>query len=479
MKKIEYLAVAVLSLLIFSFFYNKGVSFADEGYILHSAQRLFNGELPYKDFNFIYTPLSLYAISLGFLLFGESILTGRILVLIIAVITSLSIYLLIKNLTKNKFISFLSVLVYLSWAPTHISFPLPINFCILTGILSLIVFTKIADSKRREYYFILGVLVSVTFLFKQNFGISLFTVYAILFIFFKNLRQGKVLWYFAGSFLGILSLGLYLFVTNSLSGFVSHSYYSFDQYFPKHTIKAPSVLTASSPIISILKLAVYLSPLIISLFAIFLSFKSKAKEKLFALSLFVIGYYLVGIYPSTDYVHLSPLLALLFLPLIAIFLKDKKYNFLIILLFIAVISAGFYTALFKGFYRWSAPIIDQKYFSAHPRIKAWINSPDFEKLTYYIQENSGKDDYIYYYLFEPMFYFITDRKNPTKYLDSFIPDEKLNKEYVKAIKVRNTKLIITSTPSNTWSDAALPKYIIENYAISATIAGYTVWELNK
>ena len=53
MKKIEYLIVIMLSLVILSFFYNKGVNFADEGYMLHSAQRLYAGELPYKDFNFI------------------------------------------------------------------------------------------------------------------------------------------------------------------------------------------------------------------------------------------------------------------------------------------------------------------------------------------------------------------------------------------------------------------------------------------
>ena len=476
MKKIEYLIVIMLSLVILSFFYNKGVNFADEGYMLHSAQRLYAGELPYKDFNFIYTPATLYIIAAGYFLFGESILTGRIIVLLIAVITSLVLYLVTRKLTKNKFVSLLCVLTYLSWAPTHISFPLPVMFCLLTGLLSLLIFIKIIDFKKTRYYFLLGVMVAITFFIKQNFGIALFFTFTLSFLFFKDLRQRKALWYFAGSFLGLLCFSLYLLLTDSFFGFISYSYYALGEYFSRHSIKAPSLFIASSPITSIIKLGIYLSPLLVSLVAILLSLKSKIKEKSVAICLFVIGYYLVGIYPSTDYVHISPLLSLLGLPLVVLFVVIKSNNILVILGLIIIITSGFYTALFKGFYRWSAPIIDQKYYSNHPRIKIWLNSSDFEKLTIYIQENSSKNDYIYYYLFEPMFYFITDRRNPIKNLDSFIPSKYQNEEYAKAIESKNTKLIITNMPTSTWSKSLLPNYILENYKTSATIGAYTVWK---
>ena len=75
-----------------------------------------------------------------------------------------------------------------------------------------------------------------------------------------------------------------------------------------------------------------------------------------------------------------------------------------------------------------------------------------------------------------MFYFITDRRNPIKNLDSFIPSKYQNEEYAKAIESKNTKLIITNMPTSTWSKSLLPNYILENYKTSATIGAYIVWK---
>ncbi|MDP2637831.1 MAG: glycosyltransferase family 39 protein [Candidatus Levybacteria bacterium] len=476
MNKIQYIFVIVIAVFALSFFYNKGFSAADEGYILHAAQRLHNGEIPYRDFNFIYTPGSLFAISATFSILGESILSGKLLVVIIAIITSLLFYLTANKLSNSKTISTLSVLAYLSWTPSHINFPFPVVFCIFTGVASLFTFLKILEKPKKLYYLALGLCVALTFFFKQNFGIALFMEYAILFFIYRQLRKKEIFLFFVSFFSGIFTFYLYLFFTKSINSFFSYSSYAFQEYFVKHSVIAPFPYDPSTPIASLLKMIVYLSPLLLSISVIIYSLHKKNKIQYTAAAAFVGFYYLVGIYPSTDYVHISPLLSLLGL-LFAILLQTKNIKLvaIIYILFLITIIAGFYTALFKGFYKWDAPIIQQAYYLDHPRMKIWSSKNEFVNLISYIQGNTSKDDYIYFYLFEPIFYFASDRKNPIAYLDSFLPNEKLQAEYVYSIKNKNTKLIISGVSSDKWSNSYLSNYILTNYVPSATISGYTVW----
>ena len=53
MKK--YVFIILFSFLVLIFFFNRGFAYYDEGFILHAAQRVLQGEIPYKDFDLIYT----------------------------------------------------------------------------------------------------------------------------------------------------------------------------------------------------------------------------------------------------------------------------------------------------------------------------------------------------------------------------------------------------------------------------------------
>jgi hypothetical protein len=329
----------------------------DEGYILHSAQRLHSGEIPYKDFNFIYTPGSIYVISAVFCLLGESILTGKIIVIFIAAITSIFIYLISYRIVKIRPLAISSVLIYLAWGPSHINFPFPVNFCIFTGITSLYIFLKIVEKPTIFYHVLLGIMVFITFYFKQNFGFALFWDYLILFILFKKIRTKKIILFFFAFFIGLAIFLLYLILTQSISGFITYSNYAYTEYFILHTVVAPFPYDLANPVGIVLKMFVYLLPLILSIFTIVISLSSRNKIEWIASSLFVLFYYLVGIYPSTDYVHISPLLSLVGLPLV-ILSNYKKFKLYIVIyvLIICVIIGGFYTAFFKGYYRWGAPM---------------------------------------------------------------------------------------------------------------------------
>src|SRR3990167_9778051 len=95
-----------LSLLTSAFFFNRGFAYYDEGFILHAAQRVIQGELPYRDFDLIYTPGTVFLTAAAFKIFGESILAGRILSLLVSLLAVYLVYKICFRSTKNYFGSF-------------------------------------------------------------------------------------------------------------------------------------------------------------------------------------------------------------------------------------------------------------------------------------------------------------------------------------------------------------------------------------
>ena len=73
-------AVALLLLVCCAFYLPRlagPISTQDEGILLSYPQLILDGALPYRDFASLYTPGSLYLVSLAFALFGESLLVER------------------------------------------------------------------------------------------------------------------------------------------------------------------------------------------------------------------------------------------------------------------------------------------------------------------------------------------------------------------------------------------------------------------
>src|SRR3989344_756811 len=178
MKK--YVFIILFSLLVLIFFFNRGFAYYDEGFILHAAQRILQREIPYKDFDLIYTPGTIFLTAAAFKIFGESILTGRILALLLGLLTSCLVYQVCFRATKNNLGSFLAVLLYLAWGPAHINFPWPSMFALTAGLTVLSFLPN---------YFMVGIMTAVVFLMKQNFGIAVFLTMLIQIGLMKQMRQ--------------------------------------------------------------------------------------------------------------------------------------------------------------------------------------------------------------------------------------------------------------------------------------------------
>lgn len=467
---------------IILFFYNRGLTFFDEGYILHSADRILNGNIPYRDFSFIYTPGSIYLVVLFFKLFGVSIISGRILTAIISFATITLIYFLSIRIIKNPYLRQIPVLVFISWLPAHINFPWPVVFVAFAYFLTAAILYFGMKTGKDKYFFLAGLTGILSFLFKQNFGLAIIAGSAISLYFLKSsLKSGPVICYSIGLFTGSLIFMTYLFLTGSFYPFFSDFYVmTIQSILLEGQLNTPFVY--GKHLYDILKIGFYLLPLIIPLISFFLLLKKSEKNINLTMSIFSGMFYLSGIRPTTDFIHLVPLFAVCGFPLVIIVEKcrSKAFKKGFITLSILLIITGFYTAIFGGYYRWLTPIADSIYFTKYTKINLYLDRKQKQivpEISDYIKSHTNKNDYILVIDYIPIFYFITDRKNPTVY-DGMIPkglQQSTQEDIISGLKNKKVNLVLSYTPPDNWGNDLIRNYVMNNFKITENIYEYSLW----
>src|SRR6266404_3140840 len=94
----------ILFILIVSslyYFFTRGFIPHDEGWILNPAQRIVQGDMPYKDFHYLYLPGVAYVIALAFKLFGISIFVSRIVSMIFSLITICCLFFISRQIMRG------------------------------------------------------------------------------------------------------------------------------------------------------------------------------------------------------------------------------------------------------------------------------------------------------------------------------------------------------------------------------------------
>lgn len=146
--RFSYLSFLLLLILpILLYFVTHGAVISDEGNILHSAQMILDGKLPYRDFHFATTPFSLFLTAISFLLLKSSILSSRLLVLAVYLISSLLIFKTVFIATKNNFYAIISLLIFVSWAPSHVNFSYPSVYAVSFAILCCYLLMKFIQER--------------------------------------------------------------------------------------------------------------------------------------------------------------------------------------------------------------------------------------------------------------------------------------------------------------------------------------------
>src|SRR3989344_3887407 len=103
------------AILVLGFVYSRGFIPHDEGWILHPAQRITQGQLPYRDFHYIYTPGVAYFIAFVFKLFGPIIVGSRAASLSSPLSSGWLFWAIGQKRAPKSPLFFLAAAIYLPW----------------------------------------------------------------------------------------------------------------------------------------------------------------------------------------------------------------------------------------------------------------------------------------------------------------------------------------------------------------------------
>ena len=186
-RNIFFCILLFVPIFLFSFFTN--IDAGDEIINFQSVIKMVNGNLIYRDFNVIVTPL-FFIIGKGLLyLFGSNIFLFRIYNVFIFAFLFISIYLLLKKLKISKSLSIFTILVFLLFLSPYIKVGANYNIlAIALYIFGIYIYKKENTIKN---IFLQSLAMFLIFFTKQNIGI--YYVIAIilsnLFLDTKNLKE--------------------------------------------------------------------------------------------------------------------------------------------------------------------------------------------------------------------------------------------------------------------------------------------------
>ena len=225
---IETLIIFVLTF-IFSLLFNDLTT--DDIWNYGFAYNITNKLIPYNDFNMVTTPLYPMLNAIIMMITTKNII---IIYLINSIITTIIYYLLKRNNNNSYKIAFLMLLLILS----------P-NYNILC-LLFLYILIELEKKQSNDY--LIGVILGLTFITKQNIGFLL----CIPTLFTKDIK--KVFKRFAGFIIPTFLLITYLYITKSLLSFIDYCFLGISEFGNNNKIITPLPLTI---IISLVLCLVY------------------------------------------------------------------------------------------------------------------------------------------------------------------------------------------------------------------------------
>lgn len=167
------------------------VSIYDEAIIAYGAERVLNGDVPYKDFWALYSPAQFWIVAGLFKLFGSSLLVERMWDIFIRSLVGLFCFLIAKRLSTSRYavIAWILSLVWL-WNVGFYGYPLlPAALFIMISAYYFVQFILEPAVDRRLFW--AGVCLGISALFRHDIGFYGFFAEAasLIFFYFKGNKE--------------------------------------------------------------------------------------------------------------------------------------------------------------------------------------------------------------------------------------------------------------------------------------------------
>lgn len=141
----------------------------DEGIVLQGAERILNGQLPYRDFFSFYTPGSFYLVAWLFRIFGDSFAVARTSVAVAGAMGSVVTYVLARRVCSRGVSLFAAALATTAGAAFRF-LVLHNVYSTLGCCLCLYAAVRWVETQRPHWALTMGSLASLTFLIEQSKG---------------------------------------------------------------------------------------------------------------------------------------------------------------------------------------------------------------------------------------------------------------------------------------------------------------------
>lgn len=234
-------------IICYGLFYNRGLGLSVIGYNIAPAERVMQGEVPYRDFLFNYTPGILWVNAFLMKAFGPTLIATRIGLFAFKLSTLIVLFYIARRLT-NAWMALVPVGLTLSWLGYGQVFNVyPDQYLILIALLGLICILKYNETDRRSWIVWCGLATGAVLLFKHNVGVLLVAAGALAFatrelMLSRRVQKSvKVIAIYLGAFSVIAAMFVaYLVSTNSTGAMVNHFLHHAAEYSESRSVSLPS-----------------------------------------------------------------------------------------------------------------------------------------------------------------------------------------------------------------------------------------------
>jgi hypothetical protein len=362
---------------------------------------------------------------------------------------------------------------YILWGPAQLNFLWPV-MCVLPLVFICLFFFY------ESRFFLSGIALGGVLLFKQNFGVALIIALFVYVLMVHHSRR-QLIYIFTGFMSVIVLFIIHLLSTSSFPSFIADmNTYTIQEILVRKSFSVPF------PTQSLGKFLLYSFPGIIAgIIGVRLMGMERKSKSLLLIPLSLLMIYLFGIFPTPDWTHLMPLISMtgILIALIPLCFGDiyRRFTYLLLTL---MICAGIYSITIRNYYRWEAPLIRHTHcFSSGVMKHMCIDEKNYAVVTQTlpsIEKEISKDTYIFAFYNNPIYYFLTQRDNPTPFIDFNIAvGKKEELKVIRELSQKKVKVVITRFPPQNNPSTLIGRYIMENYEQIHSVYEFTIWKYKK
>ncbi|HJQ68007.1 MAG TPA: glycosyltransferase family 39 protein [Blastocatellia bacterium] len=262
---IPFAVTVAAGLFCYGLFVDRSAWLSVIGYSVAPAERVMNGEIPYRDFLYNYTPGMLWLNASLMKAFGVSLLTVNYGLYAFKMLSLVTLFVLSKRLTSS-WIALAPVALTLSWlGHKYIFGVVPTQYSLVFVLVGLLFMLNYDRTEKRSWLFASGIAIGVVFLFKYNVGILLLGTGTALILLrdtiglsgnplprklVESVKRASVYW--TGFALVMLALVAYMALNNALGAMVDHFLHHAAAYSEARAVPLPSIKLIGPAVLALL-----------------------------------------------------------------------------------------------------------------------------------------------------------------------------------------------------------------------------------